>query len=66
MTAQEVAENLGHMVRFRCPRLYIDGEYKLTAYILRKDDRGRKIASVELTDSEKRTLIVKMDEVSIE
>lgn len=65
MTAQDVAAHLGHRVRFRCARLYVDGIYTLTAYILRRDHSGRKLASVELTDDHNRIVIAPMGEIEV-
>lgn len=65
MTAQDVAAHLGHRVRFKCARLYVDGIYTLTAYILRRDRSGHKIASVELTDDHNRIVIAPMGEIEV-
>ena len=48
MTAAEAKHNIGGLVRLTDERNHIDGLYKLTALILRKNDSGQLYCQAEV------------------
>lgn len=48
MTAAEVKHNIGGLVRLTDERNHLDGIYKLTALILRKNDSGQLYCQAEI------------------
>lgn len=48
MTAAEAKHNIGGLVRLTDERNHIDGIYKLTALILRKNDSGQLYCQAEV------------------
>lgn len=48
MTAAEVKHNIGGLVRLTDERNHLDGIYKLTALIIRKNDSGQLYCQAEI------------------
>ena len=65
MTPQKIRENLNKPVRFKNPKLYIDGEYILTGAIYRKNTQGCYYQA-ELTDPKFENSVIVCDLADIE
>lgn len=48
MTPNQIKQNLNKLVRYKSESLHIDGEFKLSGAVFRKDEKGRFYYQAEL------------------